>query len=232
MVKVIKLRFFSLFRRYVLKFFSSEIAGWVKYQNIDEKKLFTSIPGYYHCLLDVGAFNGKFFTQFLKNYASECYFFEPIKENFLELTKEITQSNHYHLFNYALVNESTAKLNKIRLSNELNSSSMIISSSDKSFETVRVMGFNDFFNKNLSNKENIFVKMNIEGAEYDLLEDIDNINLSKIDVLLIQFHDFEKTHKKRRKFLVRRLLNSGFKIYFSYPFIWECYIRDKDVASK
>jgi len=65
------------------------------------------------------------------------------------------------------------------------------------------------------------VKMNIEGSEYELLKRIITNNaISKIDNILIQFHDFTEMHKKEILVIKQYLLRTH-ELIFSFPYIWE-----------
>jgi len=74
----------------------------------------------------------------------------------------------------------------------------------------------------LENFETIdFVKMNIEGSEYELLEEIiESGNILKITHLQIQFHNFVENATERRKNIRNKLKKTHVNI-FNFPFIWE-----------
>lgn len=61
-----------------------------------------------------------------------------------------------------------------------------------------------------------FLKMDCEGAEYQILQTASNACLSKIDVISMEFHDL-KSESHNGEFLYRRLSEAGFSIkLFSY----------------
>ena len=64
-------------------------------------------------------------------------------------------------------------------------------------------------------------KVNIEGGEYDLLPAIIDCGaISRIQILQIQFHLFDKTDIARRD-TVRERLMSTHDCVWNYPFVWE-----------
>ena len=65
------------------------------------------------------------------------------------------------------------------------------------------------------------IKLNIEGAEYELLEEIiDSEFQDKIDGFLIQFHYLSHTPIKRREKIINKLKETHEPVFY-YPFVWE-----------
>ena len=63
--------------------------------------------------------------------------------------------------------------------------------------------------------------MNIEGSEYELLEEIiESGNILKITHLQIQFHNFVENATEQRKNIRNKLKKTHTNI-FNFPFIWE-----------
>ena len=65
----------------------------------------------------------------------------------------------------------------------------------------------------IQNASNIFLKMDIEGSEYDVIEDIINSNIS-ITQILVEFHDrlFENGYQKSIK-IINALKLKGYEIF-------------------
>ena len=67
--------------------------------------------------------------------------------------------------------------------------------------------------------------MNVEGAEFDILESLLDANLvEKVHTFLIQFHYYGETPVLRRDKILERLSETH-KVKFSYPFVWECWTK-------
>lgn len=63
--------------------------------------------------------------------------------------------------------------------------------------------------------------INIEGAEYELLEELLKYNLTaKIDNILVQFHNCVRDCEARRDIIRKSLSESHYEL-FSYDFVWE-----------
>lgn len=82
--------------------------------------------------------------------------------------------------------------------------------------TVETFSFTEFIRRKSEEYEVIIVKMDIEGAEYDVLEDLINSNLhEKISVIYIEFHSQymsgidKSSYEKREKYIVNRLKKSN-----------------------
>jgi FkbM family methyltransferase len=72
------------------------------------------------------------------------------------------------------------------------------------------------------------VKMNIEGMEYECLEQLIRTNsLIKAKYLLIQFHNFEKDSLNRRDLLQKKMAKDFENIY-SYEWMWELWMRKRE----
>lgn len=73
------------------------------------------------------------------------------------------------------------------------------------------------------------VKINIEGAEYDLIEHVYRGGLlPRIKNLQMQFHLIEGEDSTMRYEAVSELLSETHSITWEYPFCWENWRRDRD----
>jgi Methyltransferase FkbM domain len=69
------------------------------------------------------------------------------------------------------------------------------------------------------------LKMNIEGAEFDVLERLAETGwIDRIDELLIQFHDWAPAAPRRRR-MIRRVLARTHTEVWNYPWVWERWVR-------
>jgi FkbM family methyltransferase len=65
------------------------------------------------------------------------------------------------------------------------------------------------------------LKLNIEGAEYDVLERLAEAGiLSRVRAFLIQFHQVGPDSEARRS-AIRTVLAHTHELVFDYPFVWE-----------
>ena len=72
------------------------------------------------------------------------------------------------------------------------------------------------------------VKMNIEGMEYECLEQLIRTNsLTKAKYLLIQFHNFEKDSQIRYD-LLRKQMARDFENIYTFEWMWELWLRKEE----
>ena len=65
-------------------------------------------------------------------------------------------------------------------------------------------------------------KINIEGAEYDLLDDLlDSGCITVFRNLQVQFHDFVVENAAARMHAIQQRLAATHELTWQYPFVWE-----------
>jgi FkbM family methyltransferase len=165
---------------------------------------------------DIGAHVGNFSTKMYEKFECNIYAFEPLDENFKILTQNLNNYKKIKCFQIALLNFDGYS----NISSLCASASLFDRNEGSTNKEVVVKSFETFITD-----ENIkfvdFVKMNIEGSEYDLLNDIiDSGNIKKIQHLQIQFHNFVDDSETKRK-MIRNKLKKTHKNIYNFPFIWE-----------
>lgn len=66
------------------------------------------------------------------------------------------------------------------------------------------------------------IKINIEGGEYDLLDEIIANNwLSKFKNIQVQFHDFVIENPRERMEKIQKELAKTHQLTYQYDFVWE-----------
>ena len=73
------------------------------------------------------------------------------------------------------------------------------------------------------------MQINIEGGEYDILENwIESGLINKIRTLQIQFHHFEGivNPMERRKNIQKNLGNLGYNLKYKFDWVWECWEKN------
>lgn len=165
---------------------------------------------------DIGAHIGNFSSKMYEKFECNIYAFEPLEENFKILKQNLNNHKKIKCYQIALLNfDGYSNISSLGAS-----ASLFDRNEGSTNEEVIVKSFGTFIRE-----ENInfidFVKMNIEGSEYDLLNDIiDSGNISKIQHLQIQFHNFVDDSEAKRK-VIRNKLKKTHKIIYNFPFIWE-----------
>lgn len=157
-------------------------------------------------ILDCGANIGISTLYFAINYptASICAF-EPDETLFSILSKNIKDN---HLANVTAYNDAIWTENcSLSFSNKGSEASQI-DITGSSATKVNAIKFSDF----LSKFEYVdFVKMDIEGAEYEVIKDC-AIHLNKIENLFLEYHGTADETEKLNT-LLDIVKNAGFKVY-------------------
>lgn len=172
-------------------------------------------------IIDIGAHVGFFsiFTNCLNNDV-KIYSIEPEKNNFelLNKHKEENKITNIKTFKCAIgketrdgeliikedsINHKVKKL-KIETSGRIQKSKK----EEGIFQDIRIFSLKDFFNDNKIKKVSL-IKMDIEGGEYDIIENLNVDDFSKIGAFVLEAHD-SKT--KNRKCLEEKLRENGFSV--------------------
>jgi FkbM family methyltransferase len=165
-------------------------------------------------VLDVGGYEGQWASDLFSRFQCEIFIFEVVQSFVDKMEKRFSNNSSIKIYNHGLGNSTRNE--KINVSED--SSSLYVKSNQ--YEEIKIVDFKEWINENnfLSIQ---LLKMNIEGAEYELLERIiDQGFHKKIDNLLIQFHNFTPDARPRME-KIQGKLNETHNLQFQYDFIWE-----------
>lgn len=173
-------------------------------------------------VFEIGGYTGKWASQIYEKFKCNIYIFEPIFDFYMHLENKFSTNKKIH---YKQVGIGTKNEN-YKVSYINSDATKLIKNSDGNFliklETL----------ENLIKEFNIInidlLQINIEGAEYDLLENwIETNIIEKIKTIQIQFHNFKEilNHIERRENIRKGLISLGFKEKFNYQWVWECWTK-------
>jgi FkbM family methyltransferase len=160
-------------------------------------------------IIDAGAQAG-FFTLYARalNAKIRVYAIEPEPANALVLAKHL-KINHIQgvkIFQQALVGK-TGK-SDFYVSEDTHNHSLIKFENFKTKISVEGISLSDFLLKNKLSRISL-LKMDIEGGEYDVLENLPKDDWRKFENILLEYHDLpEKNHQQLAE-LIRR---NGFSL--------------------
>lgn len=167
--------------------------------------------------LDVGAHEGQSLSAVLdpKYGFNKIFAFEPVKKLHGKLSEIAADKKNIALLEYGLWNENTTK--KIyspgTLAGSLFSGHQDVNEND--FELCQFVNASEWFNKNISDDDDVYVKLNCEGAEGDILFDlVKSKEIFKIKNVMIDFDvkkvkGFENTQQD----VLDGFENVGFRSY-------------------
>ena len=178
----------------------------LNYPNLDDQSI----------VFDIGGYIGDFASDIFSKYSCNIYLFEPVKEYYDFAKNRFLNNKKITIFPYgAGVKNSTLDISKAGAS-----SSLFRKKNNSSHETVKIKNIIEILEE-LQLKEIDLMKINIEGAEYELLELLINSDwVQQINNIQIQFHSFVDNPVEKRRILQQELSKTHVKTY-DYYFVWE-----------
>lgn len=170
-------------------------------------------------VFDVGGYEGKWSNEIYQKFNCKVWIFEPhpvFYKNLLERFSGIVQIT---VFPFGL----GSKTEKLALSDDTFSSS-IFKINDNNEISVEIKNITEFLQE--QNIEEIdLMKINIEGAEYELLESlIKTDRISSIKNLQVQFHNFVDNAYERMT-RIKKEINKTHNSTYAYRFVWDFWER-------
>ena len=151
-------------------------------------------------------------------YQCQIHVFEPVAEFASWIEKRFSRNHKIIIHRFGLADRTK------RVSIGLRGDSSSIYVKDNHSEEIQLVGASDHFqNKNFLRVD--LMKINIEGAEFDLFDHLIESGLAtRINNIQVQFHNFVDDADKRMAIIQLQLKATHFIIY-SYPYIWENWER-------
>ena len=160
-------------------------------------------------VIDIGGHIGLFsLLVSQKSRHTSIYSFEPIEDNFnlLKTNLELNSIENVHPFNLAVSN-SLEEVN-LFLSND-ESAHSIISKESKSIK-VKSISLQKIFDENKIDECKL-LKLDCEGAEYEIIKNLPSEYFRKIKKMVIEYH-MADTHPELLKELIKKLKAENFKL--------------------
>ena len=172
--------FFSKIKKEKLK------SGYYKYSflNGDEKYLTGWDLDNTSLVLDLGGYTGEFSDRIIRRFDCNVYIYEPIIAYYEGLVKKYKNNNKVNIYNFGFSN-----LNTDAVINCEGEASSVIKKSNSPTEIIRLLDISEYLLKNPMSID--LMSINIEGAEYDVLDSLIASKLiQQVKYLQIQFHFF------------------------------------------
>jgi FkbM family methyltransferase len=177
-------------------------------------------------VFDLGGYQGDWAAAINGSYGCGVYVFEPIPQYCAQIRLRFDKNPAVTVFEFGLAAQSGVET--ISIAGE---SSSIHRGGGRQIQ-IRLEAIGDFLRQHPLEQIDL-MKINIEGAEYALLDHMLAVGLAERCVdLQIQFHDFVPDALERRA-TIRRQLARTHALTYDYPFVWENWRRnDRMSASK
>jgi FkbM family methyltransferase len=174
-------------------------------------------------VVDVGAFTGSWAQHMVERYDPVIYAFEPNPKSFEQLEQKAANNPKLQPMPYGLGDED---LSVDFTLNGLGSSMCDDRRSHSNISRVKVdIAAIDRVWNDLKLGHVDLMKINIEGAEFPLLDKMIKKDLLKcVDCFLIQFHEWHPgSHKKRTR--IREELSKTHRLEWDFDFVWEKWVK-------
>lgn len=171
-------------------------------------------------VFDVGGFEGQWTSDLFAMYQPTIHVFEPVHAFAKEITTRFQHNNKIAVYPFGLSDTTTdASIAVID-----NKSSVFLDTRDR--EIIHLVRISEFIRENNISHIDL-IKINIEGGEYPLLEDLIGADLTKIiDNIQVQFHSFAPDAISRMQTIKQALVKTHTTTY-SFPFVWENWKRNE-----
>jgi len=168
-------------------------------------------------IFDVGGYEGDWANDVFDKFGCYIYVFEPVKKYYEYIVNRFRNNDKVKVFNVALSNID----GDASITHNTASSSMFIDGLNK--EDIKLKNLNTFLNEEKLNDKNIdLIKINIEGGEYDLLDNmIECGSHKKFNDIQIQFHKNIIPDWDNRRNYIREELIKTHELTYDYSFVWE-----------
>lgn len=166
--------------------------------------------------MDFGAYEGKFARKIYDKFKCQIIAYEPIPK-FLSICMETLKNTGAQTLGYGL-----GKKDETCLVKDTNDATHLYSEGDIKVEVKDIYGLIGNLKYDID-----LLKINIEGAEYDVLERmIETDMIKRVRYLQVQFHKFPHIDKPiERRDAIWEKLQKTHKCQWCYEFLWESWER-------
>ncbi|MDF1703108.1 MAG: FkbM family methyltransferase, partial [Planctomycetota bacterium] len=175
-------------------------------------------------VIDLGGYEGQWAHDIYARYGCRVLVFEPVAAYAAAIDRRFADNDQVECFAFGLGAEDA------QVGINLEDDATSIFKEGEATEMISIRRAEDFLDAQ-GLADVALIKINIEGAEYDLLDHVlDSGWIRKIENLQIQFHDFVEDAEARMRRIQERLQETH-EITWQYPFVWENWKRREDAGS-
>lgn len=206
-----------------LHYYRPTFYRWLRAVSENEGLLYDAEIDANSTVLDVGAYIGEWAQEIAGRYDPTLLCFEPDPRNFRQLAARAANNPKLRAFEYGLGDSDL----RPRMALQHMGSSIFddnVDAGQADWADVEIRDIQRAW-RELDLDRVDLMKINIEGAEFPLLERMARTGLlDRVDTYLIQFHEWHPGAYRRRK-RIRRELAKTHRLEWDYHFIWEKWVR-------
>lgn len=171
-------------------------------------------------VLDLGGYEGQWASDIHAMYNCEVHIFEALPEFAQSIEQRFKKNPRLHVYSYGIGEKS--KIVDFYINR--NGSSMVRATGQ--LVQAKIVSADNFLReKNIQHVD--LMKINIEGAEYALLEHLLEVGwIEHIENLQIQFHDFFPQARERMQ-KIQNMLRTTHELTYQYDFVWENWAKKR-----
>lgn len=164
-------------------------------------------------IVDLGASIGSFsiyIASIMTEYRPRIYAVEPSSENYHLLKKNIAQNNLSDVITHvqAAVTDHTGKV-RLNITGPKDMFSISSGKANRTDEVCQAFSFSSLC-KAIKVQKIDLLKIDIEGAEFEVIYDSIDILRDKVNSILIEIHDLYSSNNTQR--LIKALQNNNFRL--------------------
>ena len=174
----------------------------------------------YSIVLDLGGFEGQWASDIFAKYLCQVHVFEPVKDYCEAISKRFARNENIHVYPFGL--GATRRKESISLAGDASSfvRPRVGAIEPSRSELMDIVAADEFLNEYCPGTIDL-IKINIEGAEYELLEHLISCGIiNRMINIQIQFHDFVPNAADRMH-EIKRSLAFTHRLTYEFPFVWE-----------
>ena len=180
-------------------------------------------------VVDIGANIGGYAVLAAKSGA-RVFAYEPVPETYQLLSKNIIINNCHTVKSYNVAVGS--KIGELTLNVNPQAAGLdSIYHTFSSTEKIKVpsIDLHEIFVQNKLKKIDV-LKIDVEGAEYDILLNARSSDMRKVRTITMEYHDF-LDHGHNKKELIRFLRSNGFEVQLRIPWIVDKLLREGKILA-
>lgn len=176
-------------------------------------------------VFDVGGYVGDFAANTHDRFGCRVFVFEPVEEFFDRCQRRFAGNDDVRCFQFGL----SARDEEATIYKSGDGTSLFRPGAAGDTDRIRLKSFDSVLEE-CGIAEVDLLKVNIEGAEYGLLEAmLASGAMARVNFLQVQFHKFFRGADRQRD-AIRRRLRETHEEMWNYPFVWESWARRKQSA--
>lgn len=202
--------------------FESSVRRWAK-DGAENTLRYEYDLGSEDIVFDIGGYEGSWAAEIVARYGSHIHIFEPVPEYYQQICRRFERNPKIHAYPFGLSNVTRSTSFGL----ESDASGQWKTTTDKVEvklrDIVEILG-------ELNLPRVSLCKINIEGAEFELLNHLIDAGLiDRFENLQIQFHSFVPDATRRMEAIQSRLEQTHFLTY-QYSFVWENWQLNADAC--